>query len=188
MIIPNKRKTITHQDDFPVTKGDALKIEHPEIFGKRLIYFNFWTKSAPFLFFALLIGLSSLKAQNKNSELQNLKKATATDTIFKGFIFPSHDSILHINLKTIEMIAPYQCNNKREVKKYNQLEADVLKTYPLALIVSSEIHIVDAEFENSNADQSKEKRILNGMRNTFTKLISIRSKRLMYNRAGCYSS
>ncbi len=95
--------------------------------------------------------------QNKPGELHQQSDANLKDNAFKGFIFPSHDSILHINLGTIELIAPYRFKNKREKKRYSQLELDVLKTYPLALIVSSEIKIVNAEFENNYTDQAKRK-------------------------------
>ena len=157
MIITNNRKPLVPPDDFPVTIVDPFIIKESEPSENRIFSYKFLIKTAFVLSLEILNGLSFLSAQNKNTELQKLKEPTATDTIFKGFIFPSHDSILHINLKTIEMIAPYHCKNKRDKKKYNQLEEDVLKTYPLALVVSSEIHIVDAEFGNSNADQSKRK-------------------------------
>jgi hypothetical protein len=98
-----------------------------------------------------------VNASNTLPEYQKQKTAARADSTFKGFKFPSHDSILHFNLGTIEMIAPYKFKNKRQEKKYNQLEIDVLKTYPLALIVSSEIKIVNAEFENIYTDQSKRK-------------------------------
>lgn len=99
----------------------------------------------------------SLRAQDHRLELQKQREEVKADTTFKGFTFPSHDSILHINMSAIEIIGPYQFKNKRQEKKYNQLEIDVLKTYPLALIVSSEMKIVNAEFESIYTDQSKRK-------------------------------
>ncbi len=160
MIITNNRKTPAFPEDFPMTKGDLLIKEESEIFKNSIFTVKFLIEAAFFLMLEIISGHSSLCAQNKYTELQKLKEATSTDTLFKGFIFPAHDSILHINMKTIEMIAPYHCKNKRDLKKYDQLEKDVLKTYPLALIVSSEIHVVDAEFENSYADQSKRKKYI----------------------------
>jgi len=96
-------------------------------------------------------------AQISKHETQIDVKAATAKGAFKGFIFPSHDSILHVNLGTIEMIGPFPFKNKREQKKYRQLEVDLLKTYPLALIVSSELKIVNAEFESSHADPAKRK-------------------------------
>jgi len=78
--------------------------------------------------FVLIIFVQlSLSAQNKRSELQKQRETAGTDTTFKGFIFPSHDSIFHFNLREIEIISPYKFKNKRQEKKYNQLEQDVLK-------------------------------------------------------------
>ncbi len=109
------------------------------------------------LIFALILFFNfSANSQNKLIESKRQSK-TAIDSTFKGFKFPSHDSILHFNLATIEKIGPYRFKNKREEKKYNQMEVDILKTYPLALIVSSELKIVNAQFENSHIDQAERK-------------------------------
>jgi len=96
-------------------------------------------------------------AQITKSETQIAVKTVNANGSFTGFVFPSHDSILHANLGTIEMIGPYPFKNRREEKKYSQLEVDLLKTYPLALIVSSELKIVNTEFESNYMDQAKRK-------------------------------
>jgi len=114
-------------------------------------------KTANLILFLIISWNSSLYAQVKQSETPDRKKAAEKAGSFNGFNFPSHDSILHVNLGTIEMVGLYSFKNKKEEKKYNQLEADVLKTYPLALIVSSELKIVNAEFENNYSDQAKRK-------------------------------
>jgi len=105
------------------------------------------------LFFAKL----SLNAQNKRTEVQKQKETTKADSTFKGFVFPSHDSVFHFNLHEIEIISPYSFKNKRQEKKYNQLEVDVLKTYPFALIVSSELKLVNAELDSVYTDKAKRK-------------------------------
>ena len=105
----------------------------------------------------LIITQFSLSAQNKRLDLQKQREAAREDTTFKGLIFPSHDSILHVNLGTIEIIRPYQFKNKRQEKKYCQLEIDVLKTYPLALIVGSELKLVNAELDSIYTDKAKKK-------------------------------
>ena len=114
-------------------------------------------QSSIFFFILLLTRNIPISAQDRRTEQQNQPIKTGQEIPFKGFIFPSHDSFLHVNLGTIEIVGPYRFKNKKEEKKYNQLEADVLKTYPLALIVSSELKIVNAEFENSCTDQAKRK-------------------------------
>jgi len=109
------------------------------------------------VFLFLLTAQITLSAQNKRLELQKQREAARADTTFKGFIFPSHDSILHVNLGTIEIIRPFQFKNKRQEKKYDQLETDVLKTYPLALIVGSELNLVNAELDSIYNNKSKRK-------------------------------
>ena len=114
-------------------------------------------KTTFLILFNIAIWNFQIYAQITRHEAQIPLKAANTNGSFKGFVFPLHDSILHVNLGTIEMVGPYLFKNKREEKKYNQLEADVLKTYPLALIVSSELKIVKAEFESNYSDQEKGK-------------------------------
>ena len=95
--------------------------------------------------------------QTRGSDLQKKNRVAPIDTTFKGFNFPSHDSILHFNLNQIEIVGPYHFKNKREEKKYSRLEADLLKTYPLALIVSSELKIVNELYENAYTNPSQRK-------------------------------
>ncbi len=99
----------------------------------------------------------SAEGQNKLKNLQNTEHAKSSDSTFNGFVFPPHDSILHINMGVIELIGPYPFKNKREERKYNQFEKDVLKTYPLALIVGSELKIVNAQLESSYTDLKRRK-------------------------------
>ncbi len=96
-------------------------------------------------------------AQIRNQETQIDLKAAKAEGTFKGFVFPSHDSILHVNLGIIEMIGPFPFKSNKEKKKYSQLEVDLMKTYPLALFVSSELKIVNTEFESNSTDQAKRK-------------------------------
>ena len=89
--------------------------------------------------------------------MQEKNGVAPIDTTFKGFHFPSHDSILHFNLNQVEIFGSYQFKNKREEKKYSRLETDLLKTYPLALIVSSELKIVNELYENAYTNPSQRK-------------------------------
>ena len=112
------------------------------------------------IFLLIIFAQFSLSAQNKRLELQKQRVKASADTTFKRLIFPSHDIILHVNLGTIEIIRPYQFKNKRQEKKYEQLEIDVIKTYPLALIVSSELNLVNAELDSIYTDKSSKKTYL----------------------------
>jgi len=109
------------------------------------------------IFLLLIFFQFSVYTQNKQPGLQKQRGSAKTDSLFKGFVFPSHDSILHFTLKEIEIIPPFKFKNKRQVKKYNQLEEDVLKTYPFALIVSSEVKLVNSELDSVYTDKSKRK-------------------------------
>jgi hypothetical protein len=112
-------------------------------------------------FFLLIFAIQfSLTAQTRRSDLQKERSAAKTDTTFKGIVFPSHDSIFHVNLAEIEVVFPYQFKNKREEKKYNQLEIDVLKTYPLAMIVGSELNLVNAELDSVYTSKSQRKKYI----------------------------
>jgi len=98
-----------------------------------------------------------LSVQDIRSNLQNSSEAVVKDTLFKGFNFPLRDSIRHINLGPVEVISPWRFQNQRQEKKYNQLETDVLKAYPLALIVGSELNIVNSELDKINHEPSQKK-------------------------------
>lgn len=109
------------------------------------------------IFLFLFISQFSLSAQNKRLDLQKKREADASANRFKGFIFPMHDSVFHVNLSEVEIIRNYPFKNRRQEKKYNQLEKDVLKVYPLALIVGSELKLVNAELDSIYTDKSRKK-------------------------------
>ena len=110
----------------------------------------------PFFLFIFFVQFS-LSAQNKRPESEKQREKASEDTTFKGFMFPSHDSVFHFNMREIEIISPFKFKNKRQEKKYNQLETDVLKTYPFALIVSSELKLVNSELDSVYTDKAKRK-------------------------------
>jgi hypothetical protein len=113
-----------------------------------------------FLLFIFITQVSVI-AQHNRSESQIIhRKAKSADTTFNGFKFPPHDTILHFNLHEIEIIPPYKFKNKRQEKKYNQLELDVLKTYPLALIVGSELKLVNYELDSVYTNKSERKKYI----------------------------
>ncbi len=104
------------------------------------------------LFFLFIFPLA---AQNNRLELQK-KREHATEPLFIPPVF-DNDSILHFNLETIEIILPYKFKNKRQEKVYDKLTEDVKKTYPLALIVSSELKLVNSELESIYTDPKRRK-------------------------------
>ena len=63
-----------------------------------------------------------------------------------------------MDLISISLVLSFK--NKRQEKKYGQLEIDVLKTYPLALIVSSELNLVNSELDSIYTDKSSKKTYL----------------------------
>jgi hypothetical protein len=75
------------------------------------------------------------------------KREKSKETLFVPPVFPE-DSMIHLNLKTIEIIQPYKFKNAKQEKKYDQLTEDVKKTYPLALIVGSELKLVNSELDS----------------------------------------
>jgi len=114
-----------------------------------------------FILFIFITHFSVI-AQIKKTELQILhNKTKSTDTSFNNVKFPPHDSILHFNLREIEIIPPYKFTSKRQEKKYNQLELDLLKTYPLALIVGSELKLVNHELDSVYTNKSERKKYIN---------------------------
>ena len=109
------------------------------------------------VFLFIFCAQFSLNAQNSRLKSDKQRESTRSDTTFNGTKFPSHDSILHINLMEIEIISPYKFKNKRQERKYSQLEIDILKTYPFALIVSSELKLVNAELDSIYKDKARRK-------------------------------
>lgn len=97
-----------------------------------------------------------VKGQTNRLELQKNREPLIKDTLS---LEPVHigDSIIHINLRPFEIVRPYLLKNKREEKKYNQLVIDVKRTYPLSLIVGSELKLVNSELDSLYKDQKSRK-------------------------------
>jgi hypothetical protein len=109
-----------------------------------------------FAFTILLLFVSfSITAQTSRLEMQK-KREKSKETLFVPPVFPE-DSMIHLNLKTIEIIQPYKFKNAKQEKKYDQLTEDVKKTYPLALVVGSELRLVNSELDSiyTNPKQRK---------------------------------
>jgi hypothetical protein len=70
------------------------------------------------------------------------------------------DSLIHINLLEIEIIQPYKFKNSREKKKYNKLVDDIIKTYPLSLIVGNELIRVNKELKSIYTDKVRRKKYI----------------------------
>lgn len=108
--------------------------------------------------FSLLLTFT-LKAQSNRLELQKSREPEQPDTTLFGF---DHipDSLIHINLKSVEIVRPFQFKNKRQEKKYDQLLIDVKRTYPLSLIVNSELKLVNSELDSIYKDKKNRKNYL----------------------------
>lgn len=70
------------------------------------------------------------------------------------------DSLLHVNLKSIDIIPPYKFKNHHQEKKYDELVEDVKKTYPLAMIVSKELNRVKKELDQVYTSKSRRKQYM----------------------------
>ena len=109
------------------------------------------------IFLTLLLINTLLSAQPNRLELQKRRQKQSVDTtLFTPPIF-LNDSLIHMNLATIEIIQPYKFKNAREQKKYDKLTIDVLKTYPLARIVGSELKLVNSELDSIYTDPKRRK-------------------------------
>lgn len=70
------------------------------------------------------------------------------------------DSLLHVNLKSIDIIPPFKFKNSRQEKKYDELVEDVKKTYPLAMIVSKELNRVKKELDKVYTSPARRKKYM----------------------------
>jgi hypothetical protein len=111
------------------------------------------TYSSLSLFF-LLVSIS-LTAQNSRLEIQK-KREQSKANLFIPPTFPE-DSMIHLNLKSIDIIPPYNFKNAKQEKKYDQLTEDVEKTYPLSLVVGSELRLVNSELDSIYTDPKQRK-------------------------------
>ncbi|GET33193.1 hypothetical protein PbJCM13498_20560 [Prolixibacter bellariivorans] len=72
----------------------------------------------------------------------------------------ANDSLLHVNLKSIDIIPPFKFKNHHQEKKYDELVEDVKKTYPLAMIVSKELNRVKKEMDKVYTSPGRRKKYL----------------------------
>lgn len=70
------------------------------------------------------------------------------------------DSLLHVNLKSIDIIPPFKFKNHHQEKKYDELVEDVKKTYPLAMIVSKELNRVKKELDQVYTSPARRKKYM----------------------------
>jgi hypothetical protein len=100
-----------------------------------------------------------LRGQTNRLELQKSREPVVQDTFLPGSEF-SGDSLIHINLRSFEIVRPFIFKNSRQEKKYDQLVIDVKKAYPLSLIVSSELKLVNSELDSIYKDQKSRKKYI----------------------------
>jgi len=70
------------------------------------------------------------------------------------------DTILHFSLPPIEIEGEHPFMNKRQEQKYHQLYNDIKRTYPLSLIVTSEVKLVNAELDSIYKTKAQRKKYL----------------------------
>ena len=99
------------------------------------------------------------QGQTNRLELQKSREPVVKDTILMGNEFAG-DSLIHINLRSFEIVRPFVFKNSRQEKKYDQLVIDVKKTYPLSCIVSSELKLVNSELDSIYKDQKSRKKYI----------------------------
>lgn len=112
----------------------------------RVIYLILWS----------FVSSYTLQAQTNRVELQKSREPVKQDTSLIGNEF-RNDSLIHINLRPFEVVRPFLFKNKRQEKKYDQLVIDVKRTYPLSLIVGSELKLVNSELDSIYKDQKSRK-------------------------------
>lgn len=110
--------------------------------------------------FLIIISQLSLSAVNIQSESPFNREEFSNDTLVNDFSLHTFDTIRHISLSPVEIVRPYQFTNNRQKKKYYQLESDIIKTYPLALIVLDELNFVNAELDRTHKEKSDKKKYL----------------------------
>ena len=113
-----------------------------------------------YIIIIVILSINELQAQNNRLELQQKREKAQQEELLFTPQEKKKDSILHLNLKTIEIIQPYKFKNARQEKKYDQLTVDVLKTYPLALVVGSELKLVNTELDSIYTEPKRRKAYL----------------------------
>jgi len=112
-----------------------------------------------FLVFICFVLQFPLQGQTTRLELQKGREPVIQDTLLMGHEFID-DSLIHINLRSIEIVRPFIFKNKRQEKKYDQLVIDIKKTYPLSRIVGSELKLVNSELDSIYKDNKSRKKYI----------------------------
>lgn len=101
-----------------------------------------------------------LKAQTTRLILQAQREQILKDSLRKAEQGTATDTMLHFSFPPIVIRGEYIFKNKHQEKKYHRLYEDINRTYPLSQIVSSEVKLVNAEFDSLNMTNAKEKAYL----------------------------
>jgi hypothetical protein len=105
------------------------------------------------LFFSLICEAQSEKSSLPESGGHKIDSIFTIDDL-------SADSLIHINLLEVEIIQPYKFKNSREERKYGRLVEDIIKAYPLSIIVGSELTRVNAELKDVYTDKARRKKYI----------------------------
>jgi hypothetical protein len=111
----------------------------------------------------LVFSVSVLLAKNGLAQDSRLKLQSEREKSLKqsqSGSGNSSDSILHYSFPAIEIEGEYILKDRHNERKYHQLYDDIKRTYPLSLIVVSEIKLVNAELDSIYQTKSKQKAYL----------------------------
>lgn len=114
----------------------ALKPNRPMNTGRIL--------ALSIIFLFVLFNMAS--AQTSRLILQSEREKAVRDS--QNNLGVTGDTMLHFNFPPIEIKGEYIYRNRQKERKYYQLYEDIKRTYPLSLIVSSEVKLVNAELDS----------------------------------------
>jgi hypothetical protein len=127
--------------------------------GFTIINRNFKSGRILILFAVVLISLPCKSfAQASRLALQSEREKALNKSQLKSG--DSTDSILHFNFPPVEIEGEYLFKDKHNERKYHQLYDDIKRTYPLSLIVVSEVKLVNAELDSIYRTKSQKKAYL----------------------------
>ena len=111
------------------------------------------------LWLTILSGSISLSSAQDAKQIvkQESEKTSNLRTISS---VSARDTILHFSLPPVEIEGEYNHLDKRKEHKYHQLYEDIKRTYPLLMIVTGEIKMVNAQLDSINKTKSQQKAYL----------------------------
>ncbi len=107
-----------------------------------------------YIILLIINSLTFLKGQ-EIIKLDSKVKNDKTDGFIVQALVENGDTSIHVTLKSITVIPPYQFNSKKEEKRYSRLVLYVKKVYPYSKIVSEQVNEIHSHL--AEYDTKKEK-------------------------------